>query len=87
MCKIVDLSIPQDAGVEQSQDEKFKRCEDAAREIRRIWLVKGKVIPFGRPWKHTKGLKSKFGVDVGIDVLQESVLFGMATILRKVIES
>ena len=46
MCKIVDFSIPQDAGVEQSQDEKFKRYEDAAREIRRIWLVKGKVIPF-----------------------------------------
>ena len=43
---MVDFSVPhvQDAKVEQSQDEKFEKYQDLAKEIRRLWQVKVKVI-------------------------------------------
>ena len=62
MCKIVDFSIPQDARVEQSQDEKFEKYQDLEREIRRIWQVKKSYPTHSAcPWDHPKSLESKFG--------------------------
>ena len=92
MCKIVHFSIPQDARVEQSYDEKFQKYQDLAREIRRIWQVKVKVIPLvvgalGTTPRALKANLEEIGVDMEIDLLQKSTLLGMATILRKVLES
>ena len=91
-CKIVDLSIPQGATVEQSSDEKFQKYQDLAREIKRIWQIKVQVTPpvvgtLGTIPRALKANLEEIVVDVGIDLLQKSVLLGSETILRKVLES
>ena len=58
MCQIVDFSIPQDARIEQSQDEKFETYQDLASENRRSGRLK---IHSRSPWDHPKALESKFG--------------------------
>ena len=79
--------------MEQSQDEKFEKHQDLAREIKRIWhvKVKVKVIPpavgtLGTIPRALKANLEEIGVNVGIDLLQMSVLLGTATILTEVLD-
>ena len=78
--------------MELSQNEKVEKYQDLAREVRRIWQVKVKVIPIEMEALGTipKALKSNLediGVDIDVEVLQKSVLLGTARILRKLLES
>lgn len=66
--------MPQDARVEQSQDEKFEKYQDLARKIRRIWHIKVKVMPLivgalGTVPMAFKTNLEETAVGVGIDLL------------------
>ena len=73
------------------EDEKEEKYQDLAREIRKMWGVRTKVIPIvvGAVGKIPLRLKENLrtiGVDTSIEMIQRCVLLGSARILRKVLE-
>ena len=44
-CQIIDVAIPEDNGVREKEDEKVEKYQDLAREVRKMWGVRTKVIP------------------------------------------
>ena len=76
-CQIIDVAIPEDGRVREKEDEKIKKYQDLAREVRGMLGVRSKVIPV------------VVGIDVGISVelIQKCALLGSARILRKVLET
>ena len=73
------------------EDEKEEKYQDLAREIRKMWGVRTKVIPIvvGAVGKIPLRLKENLrtiGVDTSIELIQRCVLLGSARILRKVLE-
>ena len=45
ICQIIDLVFPDDGRVRAKEDEKVEKYQDLAREIRKMWGVRTKVIP------------------------------------------
>ena len=43
--KIIDVAIPEDSGLKEKEIEKVERYQNLARELRRTWEVKTKVVP------------------------------------------
>ena len=41
---IVDMAVPGDSNVLQKETEKYEKYEDQAREIKRIWKPRTKVV-------------------------------------------
>ena len=73
------------------EDEKEEKYQDLAREIRKMWGVRTKVIPIvvGAVGKIPLRLKENprtIGVDTSIEMIQRCVLLGSARILGKVLE-
>ena len=90
-CQIIDVVIPEDGRVRAKEDEKVEKYQDLAREIRKIWGVRTKVITIVVGALGTIPLRYKenqraIGVDTSIELIQKSVLLGSAGILRKVLE-
>ena len=90
-CQIIDVAIPEDSGVKEKEDEKIEKYQNLARELRRIWEVKTKVVPIVVGALGTVPLRLKanlkgIGVDTSITLIQKSALLGSARILRKVLE-
>jgi len=45
-CQIIDVAIPEDNGVRAwKEHKKVEKYQDLAREVRKMWGVKTKVIP------------------------------------------
>ena len=44
-CQIIDVTIPEDTGVREKEDEKVEKYQDLAREVRKMWGVRTRVIP------------------------------------------
>ena len=68
--------------------DKMKKYQDLARELRKIWQVKVKVVPVmvGALCTIPKALGKhldEIGTNVRIDLLQKAALLGTARILRK----
>ena len=42
---IVDIAVPGDGNVRQKETEKYEKYQDLAREIKRIWKSRTKVVP------------------------------------------
>ena len=90
-CQIIDVAIPEDSGVKEKEDEKTEKYQNLARELRRLWEVKTKVVPIVVGALGTVPLRLKanlkgIGVDTSITLIQKSALLGSARILRKVLE-
>ena len=90
-CHIIDVAIPEDSGVKEKEAEKVEKYQNLAREPRRMWEVKTKVVPIvlgalGTVPLRLKGNLKDIGVDTPITLIQKSALLGSARILRKVLE-
>ena len=86
-----DVAIPEDNGVREKEDEKVEKYQDLAREVRKMWGVKTKVIPVvvgalgSIPLRLNDNLRAiEVGIPVGL--IQRCALLGSARILRKVLE-
>ena len=44
-CHIIDVAIPEDSGAKEKEAEKVEKYQNLARELRRMWEVKIKVVP------------------------------------------
>ena len=44
-CQIIDVAIPEDGQVREKEDKKVEKYQDLAREVRKMWDVKTKLIP------------------------------------------
>ena len=90
-CQIIDVAIPEDGRVREKEDEKIEKFQDLAREVRRMWGVRSKVIPVVEGALESVPLRLKDNlkvIDVGIsfELIQKCALLGSARILRKVLE-
>ena len=91
MCHIIDIAVPGDSRVESMENEKVQKYQDLARELRKLWQVKVKVVPVvvgalgAIPNALEKHLK-EIGTSVKVELLQKAALLGTARILRKTLE-
>ena len=90
-CQLIDVAIPEDGKVREKEDEKIENYLDLARDVRRMWGARSKVISLvvGALGSVPLRLKDNLKViDVGLSVelIQKCALFGSARILRKVLE-
>ena len=90
-CQIIDVVIPEDGRVREKEDEKIEKYQDLAREIRRMWGVRSKVIPvevgaLGSVPLRLKDNLKVIDVGISIELIQKCALLGLARILRKVLE-
>ena len=90
-CQIIDVAIPEGNGVREKEDEKVEKYQDLAREVRKMWGVRTKVIPVvvgalgSIPLRLNDNLRAiEVGIPVGL--IQRCALLGSARILRKVLE-
>ena len=91
-CVVIDVAVPGDRRVVEKEVEKIDKYQDLAREIRKLWKLKTKVIPvvigaLGTIPKRLPGFIKEIGVDTNIELIQRSVLLGTARILRRVLDS
>ena len=90
-CQLIDVACPGDKRVKEKEDEKIAKYQDLAREIRKIWNMKVKVVPvvIGALETITPRLKDnlkELGIPEKTSQIQKSVLLGTARILRKALE-
>ncbi len=45
MCHLIDIAVPGDISVASKEVDKIRKYQDLARELRKIWQVKLKVVP------------------------------------------
>ena len=88
-CHIIDVAIPEDSGVKEKEAEKVEKYQNLARELRRMWEVRTKVVAIvfgalGTVPLRLKGNLKDIGVDTSINLMQKSALLRSARILRKV---
>ena len=90
-CQLIDIAVPGDSRVELKEKEKVQKYQDLARELRKLWRVKVKVVPLvvgalgTIPKALEKSLES-IGSTVKVELLQKAALLGTARILRKTLE-
>ena len=80
-CHIIDVAIPEDSGVKEKEAGKVEKYQNLARELRRMWEVKTKVVPIvlgalGTVPLRLKGNLKDIGVDTSITLIQKSALLG-----------
>ena len=79
LCQIIDFAYPYDGRVDTKELEKIEHYQDLARELRKIWNMKVKVIPLAigaletKPKKLRSWLK-EIGIATQITELQKTVL-------------
>ena len=70
-CHIRDVAIPEDSGIKENEAGKVEKYKNLARELRKMWEVKTKVIPIVLGALRTvqvrlKGNLKGIGVDTSI---------------------
>ena len=91
-CVIIDVAIPGDCKINEKEIEKIEKYQSLKRKLKSLWSLKEvEVVPvvvgalgcirkgFSR-WMDTLGIKLNVGM------VQKSVLFGRASILRKILD-
>ena len=91
ICKIIDFALPFDSRVDSKEVEKIEKYQDLARELRKIWNKKVKVIPIiigalGTTPKLLRKRLEDIGIDTKVVELQKSAILYSARTLRKVLE-
>ncbi len=91
MCHLIDIPVPGDIRIALKETEKIQKYQDLARELRKIWQVKVKVVPMvvgalGTIPKALGNNLEEIGTNVRVDQLQKATLLGTARILRKTLE-
>ena len=91
LCHIIDVAVPGDTRVASKEKEKVQKYQDLAREIRKLWKVRVKVIPIvvgalGTIPRSLEKHLDEIGCQVKVDLLQKAALLGTARILRKTLE-
>ena len=69
------MAIPEDSRVKEKEAEKVEKYQNLARELRRMWEVKTKVVPIvlgalGTVPLRLKGNLKDIGVDTSITLIQ-----------------
>ena len=70
---IIDVTVPGDATVELKEKEKIDKYQDQAKELRKLWKVKTRVVPIliGALRTIPKGLVGQLeSIGVNLDVAQ-----------------
>ena len=91
ICKIIDFAVPYDSRVDAKEMEKIEKYQDLAREQKKVWNTRVKVIPIiigalGTTPKLLRKRLEGIGIEMKIVELQKSVILYSARILRKVLE-
>ena len=89
MCHLIDIAVPGDSRVASKENEKVQKYQDLARELRKLWQVKVKVVPVvvGALGTIPKALEKQLKeTSVRVELLQKAALLGTARILRKTLE-
>ena len=92
ICKIVHFAFPADHRIKLKECEKRDKYLDLARELKKLWNIKVKIIPvvIGAFGTVTKGLsKGLEDLEVGdrVETTQTTALLKTARILRRVLET
>ena len=90
-CQLIDIAVPGDSRVALKEKEKVQKYQDLARELRKLWKVKVKVVPvvvgaLGTIPKALEKYLESIGSTVKVELLQKAALLGTARILRKTLE-
>ena len=92
ICKIVDFAVPADHRIKLKECEKRDKYLDLARELKKLWNMKGTIIPIviGAFGTVSKGLlKGLEDLEIGsrVETIQTTALLKTARILRRVLET
>ena len=90
ICKIVDFAVPADHRIILKESEKKDKYLDLARELKKLWNMKVKIVPIVIGALGTKELlKGLEDLEVGgrVETIQTTALLRMARILRRVLET
>ena len=90
-CKVIDFAVPRDSTIEEKEKDKIEKYQDLRRKLQTIWYVKVKIIPLvvdclGAIPKQFSNRLKQIGITARTTHVKETVLLGMARILRKVLE-
>ena len=90
-CQVIDFAGPYNGRVQNKELEKIEHCQDLARELRKIWNMKVKVIPLvifalGTSPIKLRNWSKEIGIQTQITELQKTALLNTARILRRVLE-
>ena len=91
-CILIYPARPFDTRIETNEEEKCTNYSELKYEIAKIWKIRQiEVISvligaLGTVTKHFKKLTEKLDLDLTIEVLQKSCLFGTVRIIRKVLD-
>ena len=89
---IIDISVPGDTRIKDTEQEKILKYQDLKREIKRLWKLKSvKVVPIivGALGAVTPNLRKHLDeVDCNLSIsnIQKTALLGSARILRQVLD-
>ena len=89
-CTIIDFAIHYDSRVNNKEMEKIKKYQNLARELRKLWNMKVKVIliiigTLRITQRQVKKRLEVIGVETSVKELQKTVIIHSARILRKVL--
>ena len=91
-CAIIDIAIPRDIRVSETEKDKIERYQELKREIKRMRNIRSiRFIPvvvgaLGSTPKKLKKWIEELGVVISTALLQKPALLGTARILRKVLD-
>ena len=79
MCHLIDIAVPDDSRVEVKENEKVQKYQDLARELRKLWQVKVKVVPvvvgvLGTIPKALEKQLKEIETSVRVELLQKAAL-------------
>ena len=86
--QIIDVAIPGDARVELKEKEKIDKYQDLAKELRKLWKVKTRVVPIVNiralrtiPIKELVGQLERVGVNLDVAQIHKTALLRTVRIL------
>ena len=87
----MDIAVPGDSNVRQKETEKYEKYQDLAREIKRIWKSRAKVVlvvvgALASVSKKLAGHLEQLGIKDRTRTMKKSAFLGSGNILRKVLE-
>ena len=79
---IVDIAVPEDSNVLQKETVKYEVYQDLAREIKRIWELRTKMVPvvasaLGSVSKKLAGYLEQLGIKDRTKTILKSALLGL----------
>ena len=85
---IIDVAVPGDAKVALKEKEKIDKYQDLAKELRKLWKVKTRVVPIVNiralrtiPIKELVGQLESVGVNLDVAQIQKTALLRTVRIL------